>query len=181
MVTKLPDGEIADSLTSILDEVAHRFRDIQRSSERGIALLQMARAIADREGKDAAALQEMQRLFFDKAWPASSAESSASEQEEGTTPNGGFRLDATSGFAEIGDERIPLTRSEFKVLELLWEERPSPVSRDALLDRLYPEESRAESGALDVFIHQLRKKLSALDTAETQILSIRGRGWKLVI
>jgi DNA-binding response OmpR family regulator len=179
-MTKIYDGETG-SIASILDEVAHRFRDIQRSSERGIALLQMARALAAREGKEIDALREMQELFIQQSQRGPSGHLSTDTQNGEAGPQGPIKMDPAAGIAEIGQQRLPLTRSEFKVLELLWEQRPSPVSRHALLDRLYPEEPRVETSALDVFIHQLRKKLNALDTADAQILSVRGQGWKLVV
>jgi DNA-binding response OmpR family regulator len=179
-MTKSND-EATGSIASILDEVAHRFRDIQRSSERGIALLQMARALAAREGKEVDALREMQQLFVQQSQRVSSDNLVSSPEDGEVGPQGRIKMDPGAGIAEIGQQRLPLTRSEFKVLELLWEQRPSPVPREALINRLYPEESRVETGALDVFIHQLRKKLSALDTADAQILSVRGQGWKLVV
>jgi DNA-binding response OmpR family regulator len=179
-MTQLND-EATGSIASILDEVAHRFRDIQRSSERGIALLQVARALAAREGREIDALREMQELFIQQSQRAPSANISIDSENDETGPEGRIKMDPAAGIAEIGQQRLPLTRSEFKVLELLWEQRPSPVPREALINRLYPEESRVETGALDVFIHQLRKKLSALEAADAQILSVRGQGWKLVV
>jgi DNA-binding response OmpR family regulator len=174
------DSEATGSIASILDEVAHRLRDIQRSSERGIALLQMARALAAREGKEIDALRDMQQLLIQQSQRGLAGNLSTNPKNGEAGSQDRIKLDPTTGIAEIGQQRLPLTRSEFKVLELLWEQRPSPVPRHALLDRLYPEESRVETGALDVFIHQLRKKLSALDAADAQILSVRGQGWKLV-
>jgi DNA-binding response OmpR family regulator len=177
----MPDGEVTGSIASILDEVAHRFRDIQRSSERGIALLQMARALADREGKEIDALREIQQLFVKQSQRGASGDNLVNLETQEANSSIQIELDPATGVAEIGQQRVTLTNSEFKVLELLWGQRPSLVSHHALLDHLYPEEAQAETGALYVFIHKLRKKLSALDAQDAHIVSVRGHGWKLVV
>lgn len=90
-----------------------------------------------------------------------------------------FRMDPEQRLARIGRRRIPLTESEYKVLELLWEQMPSPVPRQALNDRLYAGREGVSEAVIDMFIFKIRSKLRAAGCADAAIKAIRGKGWVL--
>jgi DNA-binding response OmpR family regulator len=90
-----------------------------------------------------------------------------------------FMMDAAARVARIGRRRIPLTESEFKVLEMLWEEMPAPVSRPALMDRLYGGPGEATEAVIDMFIFKIRSKLRAAGCTDAAIRAVRGAGWVL--
>lgn len=90
-----------------------------------------------------------------------------------------FRMDPAGRAARIGRRRIPLTESEYKVLELLWEHMPLPVSRSALLEHLYgPEHDHTET-VIDMFILRIRQKLGNAGCTDAAIVAVRRVGWVL--
>ena len=90
-----------------------------------------------------------------------------------------FRMDPAGRSARIGRRRIPLTESEYKVLERLWEQMPSPVSRAALLEHLYgPDHDHTET-VIDMFILRIRQKLKNAGCTDAAIVALRGLGWVL--
>jgi DNA-binding winged helix-turn-helix (wHTH) protein len=90
-----------------------------------------------------------------------------------------FRMEPEQRTARIGRRRIPLTESEYKVLELLWEQMPAPVPRQALVDRLYGERDDVSEAVIDMFIFKIRSKLRAAGCTDAAIKAIRGKGWVL--
>ena len=57
--------------------------------------------------------------------------------------------------------RIELTKNDYKILQLLMENRGSVVSRDAIMIRLWETDSFVDENTLTVSITRLRKKLDA--------------------
>lgn len=90
-----------------------------------------------------------------------------------------FRMDPEQRLARIGRRRIPLTESEYKVLELLWEQMPSPVSRQTIGDRLYADREGVSEAVIDMFIFKIRSKLRNAGCSDAAIKAIRGKGWVL--
>jgi DNA-binding response OmpR family regulator len=66
--------------------------------------------------------------------------------------------DATLTFR---DEKIELTKNEYKILQLLMENRGRTVNRDAIMARLWENDSFVDENALTVNMTRLRKKLDA--------------------
>lgn len=60
-----------------------------------------------------------------------------------------------------GGQKIELTRNEFRMLQLLLENKGRVVSRDALMTRLWEMDSYVEENTLTVNMGRLRKKLEA--------------------
>ena len=58
------------------------------------------------------------------------------------------------------NEEIPLTRSEYSALEYLVARRGRVVPKLELLDHLYAGAGHASENAMEVLIHQLRKKVN---------------------
>lgn len=72
-------------------------------------------------------------------------------------------------------KRIPLSAREFSVLHALMEIPGAVLSREQLEDRLYGWGDEVASNAVEVHIHNLRKKLG-----QRVIKSIRGVGYRIV-
>lgn len=81
----------------------------------------------------------------------------------------------------LGRRKLHLTDSEAVVLELLWADAPTPVSREQLLAHLYPDEERPADRIVDVFLSNLRRKMRLVSGGRNFIQSHRGRGWALVL
>jgi len=59
------------------------------------------------------------------------------------------------------NEKIDLTRNEFRILQTLMEQRGKVVSRNTLMTRLWEIDSYVEENTLTVNVTRLRKKLEA--------------------
>ena len=75
-----------------------------------------------------------------------------------------------------GDRQIPLTRNEFAVLEYLVARRGSVVSKVDLVDHLYAGSDHGSENAVEVLVHELRKKVRAAGHADV-IRTRRGCGY----
>jgi two-component system phosphate regulon response regulator PhoB/two-component system alkaline phosphatase synthesis response regulator PhoP len=75
-----------------------------------------------------------------------------------------------------GGERVDLTATEFKILQLLASRKGRVFSRDQILDHLWGNEKAVIDRTVDVHIRNLREKLGE---AASLIKNIRGVGYKL--
>jgi two-component system phosphate regulon response regulator PhoB/two-component system alkaline phosphatase synthesis response regulator PhoP len=75
-----------------------------------------------------------------------------------------------------GGERVDLTATEFKILQLLASRKGRVFSRDQILDHLWGTEKAVIDRTVDVHIRNLREKLGE---AASLIKNIRGVGYKL--
>ena len=76
----------------------------------------------------------------------------------------------------VGDEKVELTTTEFRILSILSERRGWVFSRDELLSRLWGDEKAVLDRTIDVHITNLRKKLGK---AGRLIENVRGVGYRL--
>lgn len=65
--------------------------------------------------------------------------------------------DASLGY---GDKRIELTKNEFRILQVLFENKGKIVSRDTLMTKLWQDDCYVEENTLTVNVGRLRSKLS---------------------
>lgn len=79
----------------------------------------------------------------------------------------------------VGRRQVGLTESEKRVLDLLWQAMPQPVSRRQLHQALYADGEQATIGTIDVFVSNLRQKLKLASGGRDFIQSVRGQGWAL--
>ncbi|HSA96036.1 MAG TPA: response regulator transcription factor [Acidobacteriota bacterium] len=80
-------------------------------------------------------------------------------------------------FEVIADgEKVDLTATEFKILQLLASRKGRVFSRDQILDFLWGQEKAVIDRTIDVHIRNLREKLGG---AGSLIKNIRGVGYKL--
>jgi two-component system cell cycle response regulator CtrA len=79
----------------------------------------------------------------------------------------------------VGRRQVGLTESEKRVLDLLWQAMPQPVSRRNIHQALYAEGEQATIGTIDVFVSNLRQKLKLASGGRDFLQSVRGQGWAL--
>ena len=65
-----------------------------------------------------------------------------------------------------GEERIDLTKNEYRILLALMENKGKVVSREKLMDRLWETDSFVDENTLTVNVNRLRKKLDAVGLTE---------------
>ena len=74
------------------------------------------------------------------------------------------------------DEKIDLTKNEFKILQILMENKGTVVSRDDIMVKLWETDSFVDENTLTVNVARLRKKLEAKGLTEF-IKTKKGMGY----
>lgn len=76
------------------------------------------------------------------------------------------------------EQKIELTKNEFRILEILMENKEKVVSREMLMTKLWESDNYVDENILSVNVNRLRKKLEALGLEEF-ILTKKGIGYRL--
>lgn len=76
-------------------------------------------------------------------------------------PARGVLLDLNDASLSYNDQRIELTKNDFRILQTLMEHPGKTVSRDTLMTRLWQTDSYIDENTLTVNITRLRRKLES--------------------
>lgn len=87
---------------------------------------------------------------------------------------GALRLDPAARTVEYQGQPVALSAREFALLRALMERPGAALSREQLEDRLYGWGEEVESNAVEVHVHNLRRKLNP-----SVIRTVRGVGYRL--
>ncbi|MFJ9463042.1 response regulator transcription factor [Viridibacillus arvi] len=79
----------------------------------------------------------------------------------------------------FGEKEIELTKNEFKILTVLFENKQEIISRDTLMRALWEDESFIDDNTLTVNINRLRRKLTDMGV-EDYIQTKKGQGYMLI-
>jgi two-component system response regulator MprA len=180
-----PDAVVLDVLMPDLDgiEVCRRLR---AADDRTPVLLLTARdAVGDRvAGLDAGADDYLPKPF---ALEELLARLRALLRRSAVTGDGRpgavlrfarLTLDAGAHEARMGARRIPLTRTEFSLLELLMRNRRQVLTRSLIHEQVWGYDFGPSSNSLGVYVGYLRRKLEE-DGEPRLIHTIRGVGYVL--
>jgi two-component system response regulator PhoP len=89
---------------------------------------------------------------------------------------GPILLDLNRRQAFVSDELLPLTASEYRVLEYLMLHHRQAVSKERLLAMLYGDSDERDGNVIEVLVGRLRRKLE--EAADINpITTVRGRGY----
>jgi len=91
---------------------------------------------------------------------------------------GSITLDRLRHQAMVDDKTLSLTAKEFQLLEFFLLHPEEVVRRTTLLEKVWDMHFDPESNVVDVHVGNLRRKLSALTTAQ-RIETVRGVGFSL--
>ena len=91
---------------------------------------------------------------------------------------GEFVLNTAGRIIEKEDNKVELTKNEYKILEYLVLHRQQVISRDEIMDYLWESEEFVDDNTLNVNIKRLRMKLEELGLTD-QIETRRGQGYLL--
>lgn len=103
----------------------------------------------------------------------------------GVNPNlessaGKLYLDGRSRRVWIGKEELlpPLSVSQFRLLQVLFEQQGQVVPRDELVHAIWGEEEAfgVSEEAVDALVRRLRDRLASYDPGHAYIITIRGHG-----
>jgi len=91
---------------------------------------------------------------------------------------GSLRLDPMAHAAFVGDARVPLTPTEFRLLARLVANPGEAVRRGDLIRTAWPHGARVRDNTLDAYIARLRRKLEPVPDDPT-ITTVHGIGYAL--
>ncbi|MFD2469392.1 response regulator transcription factor [Amycolatopsis silviterrae] len=97
-------------------------------------------------------------------------------QTEQTYADSFVHMDFQAGELRVSGIAVPLTRQEFRFLEVLVRNAGAIQSREKLIRALWGKEP-STTNLLDVVAHRLRQKLKSTDLGESPIVAARGRGY----
>jgi DNA-binding response OmpR family regulator len=92
----------------------------------------------------------------------------------------GVRLDLTARRVLVEDHEVQLANKEFELLRVLMQHAGQVVTREEILEEVWPKPSRKGSKTLDMHISWLRRKLGASNgrADEQHIATVRGVGFR---
>ncbi len=74
------------------------------------------------------------------------------------------------------DQKVELTKNEFRILQVLMEQKGSVISRDLLMTKLWETDSYVDDNTLTVNVTRLRKKLEDVGLVQF-IITKKGMGY----
>ncbi len=104
----------------------------------------------------------------------------ATETSAASVPLAGMTIDPDAHTVTRGDDEIPLTATEFRLLLELAQHRGQVLTRDQLLERVWGYSYLGDSRLVDVHVQRLRAKIEADPAQPAVILTVRGVGYKAV-
>ena len=87
-------------------------------------------------------------------------------------------LDLLKGVISYHEDSIELTKTELKIMQILFEHAGQIVSRDTIMEALWQSEAFVDDNTLSVNINRLRKKLDAFSLPKL-IHTKKGIGYQL--
>ncbi len=102
----------------------------------------------------------------------------------GGTPDGRLRqgdlsLDPGTHVVTVADRVVPLTRSEFAIVEALLRAGGAVRSRVELLQTVYGDDAYRDPRGIDVHVHHIREKLDRAGGDGGWLVTVRGAGYRL--
>lgn len=89
-------------------------------------------------------------------------------------------LDLLKGVISYHEDSIELTKTELKIMQILFEHAGQIVSRDTIMEALWQSEAFVDDNTLSVNINRLRKKLDAFSLSLPQLIHTKkGIGYQL--
>ncbi|MDP9307483.1 MAG: response regulator transcription factor [Actinomycetota bacterium] len=92
---------------------------------------------------------------------------------------GDLELDLSKHEARVGDEQVPLTAFELKLLALLAGEPERVFSRREIMRHLWDSSFVGDERACDLHVSNIRRKLERDPARPERLVTVRGVGYKL--
>lgn len=97
--------------------------------------------------------------------------------------NSGLRIDSETRQVWINGELVdpPLSLHQYRLLESLWNSGGGVVTRDKIVDIVWPEASGegVSEQAIDALVRRLRERIAEFDEDYRYIVTVRGHGFRL--
>ena len=91
---------------------------------------------------------------------------------------GDVRMDVERHQVWVRGERVKLALKEFELLELLLRNAGRVMTRGQLIDRIWGVDYVGDTKTLDVHVKRLRSKIEVDPAHPTQLVTVRGLGYK---
>jgi len=95
----------------------------------------------------------------------------------------GLQLDKETRQVWINGEQVnpPLSLPQYRLLEVLWDAGGRVVTRDEIVDAVWPEDSMEgiSEQAIDALVRRLRERVGDLDDEFRYVVTVRGHGFRL--
>lgn len=91
---------------------------------------------------------------------------------------GVLEMDRRSRQVKIGDKKVPLTATEYALLEFLMNHPGVVFTRSQLLDAVWGNARVVTERTVDVFMLRLRRKLGCSEASAQYLSSVRGFGYR---
>lgn len=99
------------------------------------------------------------------------------------TASSGLRIDSETRQVWVNGELIdpPLSLHQYRLLESLWTSGGGVVTRDKIVDIVWPEASGegVSEQAIDALVRRLRERVAEFDADYRYIVTVRGHGFRL--
>lgn len=89
---------------------------------------------------------------------------------------GPLLLDLNRKQALVDDQVLPLTAFEYRILEYLMRHHQQVVTKDRLIEQLYPDDEDRDANVIEVLVGRLRRKLETGGGLKL-IDTVRGQGY----
>lgn len=90
----------------------------------------------------------------------------------------GAMLNISEAELSYEGESLELTKNELKILQTLFENKASIVTRDTLMTKLWESDTYVDENTLSVNVNRLRKKLASIGLSDF-IITKKGIGYKM--
>lgn len=94
---------------------------------------------------------------------------------------GNLSINFSSFEGFVDQQEVKMSHKEVEILNYLWDNKNTIVSRDDLLDHIWGTEYQPTSRTIDNFILKLRHKIEADPNHAKIIVTVHGVGYRLVI
>lgn len=98
---------------------------------------------------------------------------------QSTIAAGPLELDLNRKQAMLFDQVLGLTAYEYRILEYLMRHHQQVVSKDRLIEQLYPDDEERDPNVIEVLVGRLRRKLEG-DAGFKPIETVRGQGYLFI-
>jgi two-component system, OmpR family, response regulator len=102
----------------------------------------------------------------------------ATDRPQAEIKVGRLTLDLATRTLTCGDAELPLTRTEFRLLEMLMRYAGQVVTRKMLCEHIWESDWEGTTNVLEVYINRLRNKMQHANVTD-MIQTVRGRGYIL--
>ncbi len=90
----------------------------------------------------------------------------------------GITIDVTKKQIVVDEEAVPFTIKQFELLEYLIQHKEQILTREQIYDRIWGFDSDTTIGIVEVYVHQIRKKLQPYGY-DKDVRTIRGIGYMM--